>query len=162
LSDEGRTVEERLALLEAERSIMHTLHQYTHALDYGHEEELLDCFTDTGVWESRPRATSAGSFPARKFEGRDEIRVWFQRHTHAPELFHKHLVASPRITIDGDTAQVESYQLRIDEHPDGPFIRSFGRYDDVFVRCNDSRWRIDRRLVCSEGYVIGKGAPHHA
>ena len=156
------TIEERLSLLEDEREIMRTLYRYCHSLDYGHEDDLLDCFTEHGIWESQPRVMDESSFPDRRFEGREAIRGWFLRHTHAPELFHKHLVAAPIIVVAGDEARVESYQMRIDEHAEGPFIRSFGRYDDLLVRCPDARWRIQHRLVRSDGYVTGKGVPHLA
>jgi len=148
------TVEERLELLEQEREILRTLYQYGHTLDHGPEPEFLDCFTEDGVWESLPRQIpSRPPREFRRFESRAGLVRFFRQHTHAPELYHKHLVVEPRITVQGGSATVESYYVRIDEHPDGPYIRGFGRYQDRLRRCPDGRWRFELRHVESEDYA---------
>ena len=131
------SIEERLALLEAEREILRTLHAYGHAIDYGDEEEFLDCWLED----------AALHWPVYKepIVGREALRAAFQGHTHAPALYHKHVVVDPRIDLDGDTAHVMSYYARLDEDPERPFIRGFGRYQDVLVRCEDGRWRSKER-----------------
>ena len=43
----------------------------------------------------------------------------------------------PRVRLDGDRATVESYFARLNDSPDGPVVRSFGRYFDVLVRDAD-------------------------
>jgi ketosteroid isomerase-like protein len=131
------SIEERLALLEDEREIMRTLVTYGNSLDYGNEEEWIDCWLPDGVWH---RAI----FP-EPFEGHDAIRATFRGHTHAPSTYHKHVVVDPRIRIDGDTADVESYFARLDVADDGPYIQAFGRYVDVLHRCGDGRWRFKSR-----------------
>ena len=144
---------DELRLLLDERQILRTLHQYGHTLDYGPEPEFLDCFTETGVWESHPRRRPGRDTSDRVYTGRAELAAFFRQHTHAPDLYHKHLLVEPLIRIDGDQATVASYYVRIDEHPDGPYIRGFGRYDDLLIRSEDGRWRFQRRSVRSEDHL---------
>jgi hypothetical protein len=143
------SIETRLQRLEDERDVLRPLYQYGHTLDYGPEDAFLDCFTETAVW------TQAGRFArpetTRRFEGRGGLIKLFRHHTHAPEIYHKHLLVEPRITLHGDEASVESYYVRIDEHPEGAYIRAFGRYRDRVVRCPDGHWRIQQRLTETEG-----------
>jgi ketosteroid isomerase-like protein len=141
------SVEERLALLEAEREILKTLHTYGHTLDHDLEEEFVDCWVENAVlhWPDPP-------FP-EPFRGRAGIREAFRGHTHAPAVYHKHIVVDPRIEIDGETATVESYYTRLDDGPNGPYIFSFGRYRDVLTRCDDGRWRFSERRALKEAKV---------
>ena len=134
-------LERRLAALEDERAILLTMYTYGHSLDYGVEEEFLDCFVDDAAlhWAAR------GSF-----DGREAIRGAFRDHTHAPERYHKHLLIEPRIALDGDRATATSYFVRVDGYDDGPKVRNFGRYFDSFVRGADGRWRFVERRAESE------------
>ncbi len=84
-------------------------------------------------------------FVERRLVGRGAIAAAFHGHTHAPEMFHKHLLFQPQIRLDGDHATVESGFARLDEGPQGPVLRSFGRYLDELTRCQDGRWRFARR-----------------
>jgi hypothetical protein len=59
-------------------------------------------------------------------------------------------VLNPLIDVTDDVATASSYYVRLDEHPDGPYIRVFGRYRDRLVRCQDGHWRIRERLAESE------------
>jgi ketosteroid isomerase-like protein len=138
------TVEERLALLENEREILRTLHAYGNSIDYGNEEEFIDCWLPDAEmhWPIPPYAAP--------FIGHDRIREAFRGHTHAPATYHKHFVVDPRIRIDGDVARVESYFARLDKDGDGPYVRGFGRYLDVLLRCPDGRWRFKERHAESE------------
>ena len=143
------TIEERLAALEAERAILHTLHAYGHAIDYGDEQAFLDCWMpDARLTYSFAVANERGSGEPRdpmRFEGHDEIAGFFRAHTHAPDRYHKHFLAAPLIVIDGERATAECYNARLDEQPGGPRMSSFGRYRDVLVACEDGRWRFVSR-----------------
>jgi ketosteroid isomerase-like protein len=141
------TVDERLQRLEDERAILSTLYTYGHAVDYGYEDEWVDCWTEDAVlhWPTRPGP----------LEGREAIAGAFREHTHAPEKFHKHFLVEPRIRLDGDRATVESYYARLDQYEDGPKVRSFGRYRDVLVRCDDGRWRFEERRAENESRLPG-------
>src|SRR5688500_2925940 len=114
-----RSLEERLALLEDEREIQRTLCAYGNSIDYGNEGEWIDCWLADAVlhWPTQIYPTP--------FEGHEGLRRAFRGHTHAPSIFHKHVVVDPRIEIEGDTASVESYFARLDEDEDGPYIRGF-------------------------------------
>ena len=138
------TVEDRLKCLEDERDILNTLYTYGHALDYGREAEFLDCFTpDADLYWATPE-------PIR---GRVAIAAAFRSHTHAPATYHKHLLIEPRISVQGDSAVVESMFARLDHHKDGPRIRSFGRYRDSMQRGPDRRWRFKERRAERESRI---------
>jgi ketosteroid isomerase-like protein len=135
------SIEERLRLLEDERAILRTLTMYGHGLDYDLEDEFVDCWTEDAVlhWPGRPPIV-----------GRAAIAETFRKHTHAPTYFHKHVMVEPLIAIDGDTARVDSMFSRLDAYEEGPGLRSFGRYRDRLVRCDDGRWRFVERHAESE------------
>jgi hypothetical protein len=69
----------------------------------------------------------------------------YRDHVHAPEYYHKHVVANPYVEVDGDTATSRSYLILVAEHPTGPFVRAFSRCRDQLVRSPDGLWRISRR-----------------
>ncbi|MBM3678913.1 MAG: nuclear transport factor 2 family protein [Actinobacteria bacterium] len=133
----------RLGRLEDERAILDTLYAYGHSIDYGERNVWLDCFTPSAILR----------WPHATLTGHDEIGVAFDEHSHAPQAFHKHFLVEPRIRVEGDCATADSYFTRIDDGPSGPFLRSFGRYRDVLVRCADGRWRIQERLAERESLV---------
>lgn len=140
------TLEHRLHLLEDRRDILRTLHAYGHCLDYGDEAGFMDCWTADAAlgWSMYPE-------PLR---GHARIREGFHRHTHAPDAWHKHMLAEPQVTLQGDSARVRSMFLRLDPYPDagGPEIYAFGRYIDTLVRCADGRWRFAERIVEKEAF----------
>ena len=95
------SIEERLKVLEDRRAILRTLHNYGHTLDYGDEAGFMDCWTEDAFlgWSMIPGG----------LKGHARIREGFHIHTHAPQAWHKHMLAEPRITLSGDTAAVQSY-----------------------------------------------------
>jgi hypothetical protein len=103
------------------------------------------------VWAVTPEREIG--FADRRLVGREAIAEAFRGHTHAPDVFHKHLLFQPQIRLDGDRASVHSGFARLDEGPAGPVIRSFGRYLDELVRCDDGRWRFAQREASIENSV---------
>ena len=140
------SIADRLQLLEDERAILQTLHQYGHAMDYGPDIDFVDCFTAQGVWDVQMRRSNSGfrcrghAEIQRSLDGQTQVR--------APALYAKHIVVDPRIVVSGDEATVDSYFLRVEPRDDGPTqIVASGRYVDRLVRCGDGRWRIYERIA---------------
>jgi hypothetical protein len=155
------SLEERVARLEDESAILATMYRYGHSHDYGPLEDFLDCFTEDGVWERFRRDEPSQHKPPSSFQGRDGLARYFDTHRRAPGLYYKHLVLDPRITVSGDEARVLSYFVKIDEHPDGPYIYAFGRYRDHLVRCSDGVWRFRRRTAESEDVLVKEWTREH-
>lgn len=141
---------QRLRRLEDAESIRVTLYAYGHALDYDCEAEFLDCWTQTAVLVWAPTPERDAGFAERRMVGIEAIAEAFRGHTHAPAMFHKHVLFQPQIRLAGDSATVESGFARLDESDGGPVVRSFGRYSDTLVRCEDGRWRFSLREASIE------------
>lgn len=134
---------EHLARLEDERAIVAALYRYGDALDHGDRDEFLDCFTPDAAYVVNMRLDAANGFGC---EGHEQLRAYFDSHTHAPVAFHKHVTVNPLITVDGKVADARSYFLRVDSPAAGPaVVLASGRYIDRFERCDDGRWRIRTR-----------------
>jgi ketosteroid isomerase-like protein len=125
-----------LGELLSEREILRTLHAYGHGLDYGDEALFMDCWQEDAIL-ARPISG--------EHAGHDAILRAFKRHTHAPDVYHKHFLVEPLIRLSGDEASVDSMFARLDVFPDGPQMSTFGRYRDRLRRCPDGRWRFVRR-----------------
>lgn len=139
----------RIERLEAERAIAGTVNRYAHAIDYGLDLEWVDCFTEQGVFEVRPRRA-----PSFRVCGQDELAAFIVTHSKAPSRWHKHLVTQHRIEVDtcGRSAHAESYILRVDEDDDAqPKIWVFGRYLDDLSLSADGVWRFVHRIIELEG-----------
>ena len=135
----------RLQALEAERGVRATLYRYGHALDYGAEDDWVDCFAAQAHYEVRERG-GAGTATVRSYDGLDQLAAFAARHTRAPERFHKHLVADPVIAVNGDRATAVSYFV-LDDVDGEPSVYAFGRYRDELVHCTDGRWRFAVRIA---------------
>ncbi len=144
----------RIARLEDERGLLTTLYRYGHTIDYGPDEEWVDLFTEDGVWDSVPNEALGPEAKRITARGREELRRFIATHTHAPVRWHKHFLAEPVVTIDGDVASVTSYFVRLDRYDRGIYMRGFGRYLDRLVRCDDGRWRFTERVIESEAMEL--------
>ena len=90
---------ERVARLEDERAVLATIYAYGSALDYGDRDVFLDCFTPDADYVVDMRLGAEGSF---RCHGHDELRAYFEGHTHAPAAWHKHVTVNPSVTCTGD------------------------------------------------------------
>jgi SnoaL-like domain len=144
--DDIKTLAARLRTLEDERAILATLHRYGHSMDYGPDVGFVSCFTVEGVWEVRMRR-SGGGFTCR---GQQEIAhsIAAQMPVRVPALYAKHIVVDPCITLNGDSAGVISYFLRVEPRQNGAtLIVASGRYLDRMVRADDGSWRFEERIA---------------
>lgn len=134
---------ERLGRFDDERAIVAALYRYGDALDHGDRDEFIDCFTADAEYVVRMRIDASNDFG---YEGHEQLRGYFDSHTHTPAAFHKHVTVNPLITVDGDAADAQSYFLRVDSLAAGPaVVLAAGRYIDRFERGVDGRWRIRSR-----------------
>jgi ketosteroid isomerase-like protein len=145
LEERLAAMEQRLRQLEDERAVVASLYRYAHAIDYGDEATWVDCFTEDGAFDMRNRPNF--DVPGRRHEGRAALAAFIKTHTRAPEVYHKHVVVQPQITIDGDTARVRSFLFRLDESNGAPYVLVFGRYLDTMRRGDDGWWRFRERVV---------------
>lgn len=145
---------DRIGRLEDERDILGVLHTYGRALDEGLEAAFANCFTEDAalIWGVSPHRPGL-PFAERRFDGRAAIVGAFRGHTHAPERLHRHLLYGTTIELDGDRATAHSVFERHDESPEGPFVRSFGRYLDELRRGEDGHWRLCLRRAELESTV---------
>lgn len=140
--EELAALKARVQDLEDRNAILNTLMQYGHALDYGDFDRLVDVFTKDAVRENRRPDGSV-----HRWVGLEGTIDFAKRHSHAPEIYHKHLVFNSIITLHGDTADVVSYMFRFDPGDGKPsFIWGMGRYLDKMRREPDGRWRIAHRV----------------
>ena len=158
LARQLESIHRSLRLIEAERVITRRLSLYGQFLDYGREEDWLDCFTEDGVFEVRfagdvdgtrfPRRGGAESPTGQIFSGRVALRTFVEHHTREPEAFHRHVAHNPLIEVADDFATSLSYITRQDVDTDGIiYTRAFGRYHDRLRRCADGEWRFEARLA---------------
>lgn len=156
----------RLARLEAEREIVDTIHRFGHSIDYGLEQDWLDCFLPDGELEivsaAGPGRIAGGTVTERGavHQGREQLAAWIAGHSRPPVRYHKHLYLEPRITLDGDTASSVTYMTRVDRVDGIPLILAFGRYHDSWRRCEDGRWRLRKRQIEVEAQNLSVPSPY--
>jgi hypothetical protein len=137
----------RVARIEDERAILDNLYQYGHSIDYGLEDQWVDCFLPDGRFEVRRRLEPSQHTVC---EGAAELKSFVSNHTRPPTRYHKHIVVDSRISLDGDRATVVSYFIRVDADMNGgghSYIYAMGRYHDSLARCSDGRWRFVERVA---------------
>ena len=130
---------EDVTLLRAERDIMETLNKYSWAIDYGREDEYLDCFLETGVYQVKGFRTST----PKRVEGRAALQAYFR--ARSPKSQQKHISTTPMIKVEGDHAVVETFFIGFNADDGRPQLFLIGRYLDRMVRCPDGVWRIEER-----------------
>src|ERR687887_2251833 len=139
------TADEVRALLD-ERAVLRTLHAYAHAMDYGHEDAWVDCFTDDAVFDV---VEVVGGRRVHREEGRGDLARYVAGYPKPPS-FRKHVMVDPLVDLTGDEASVAAYWLLLERHDihGTPVVAAFGRYRDRLVRSpSDGRWRIADRFA---------------
>ena len=137
----------RLDRLEAEQAIRETMVRYTQTLDYGDSAGWAACFTPDAVFDVRRRGE-----PLFRHQGTEALAKFADAHTSAPDVYHKHFLGLPSISLsaDGTSATASAYFMMVHESPTGPQVLVFGRYLDQFTRAPDTGWRLTERVVDME------------
>lgn len=136
----GRSIDDRLAALEARESIRALIYAYGRALDHRDFNAFASLFEpDEGTW--------VGGFGTAT--GRDAIfALMDERIGHAEEPVQPtshHVFTNVEISVDGDTAAASTKWIFVVPSPEGaPQWRFLGHYEDRFVR-RDGRWYFLRR-----------------
>ena len=127
-----------LQLLLDEREIGRLLYRYAHALDARDAEMWRSCFAADATLVSR-RGT---------FVGEQELDDLFRALDISPT---KHLLTSPLIELEGDTASVASHFLLCVQDGGELKVDFFGRYLDRVARGPGGAWRLAERRIVPEG-----------
>ncbi len=136
----------RLDYLEDMEAIRETLHRYSHTIDNGPFEAWANVFTEDGVFD----VFMIDGRKVHKENGRAELKRYLATKQLPPNLYDKHLIASPVITIKGNTATVESYVILLRETAtEGPRVYSWGTYHDTLNKVR-GKWLIKERLASME------------
>lgn len=143
LEERVALLEERQGELEDRQAVLDTLQAYSHAIDLGEEEAFLDCFTPDATFEIR---SELPDYPVAAHTGIEALKGFIESHTKPPAVHHKHLYVLPNIAVDGDRATAVAYFVHLVDQDHRPVLISYGRYLDVLIRCDDSRWRILERV----------------
>lgn len=134
------SIEERLRRLEDRDEIHQLFVDYGQHLDAGDFAAYAELFAADGEVRLGPMGSA---------KGRDEIRALMEGALAGLIGTSYHLITSPRVQIDGDTATSEVMWTVIQRGPDGaPIVSMIGRHRDQLVR-EDGRWRFRKR----RGYV---------
>ena len=135
MSDAG-SIEQRLRRLEDLEEIRQLFVDYGQYLDAGDFEAYADLFAADGEVRLGPMGSA---------QGRDQIKALMEQALAGVIGTSYHLITSPRVQIDGDTATSEVMWTVIQRGPDGaPVVSMIGRHRDELVREND-RWRFRKR-----------------
>jgi 3-phenylpropionate/cinnamic acid dioxygenase small subunit len=146
-ADVLRDLTDRLDRLEAEQAIRETMVRYAQTLDYGDSAGWAACYTPDGVFDVRRRGE-----PMFRHQGAEALVKFADGHTSAPDVYHKHFLGLPSITVsqDGRSATASTYFTMLHESPAGPHVLVFGRYLDEWVRSEDAGWKLSERVVDME------------
>ena len=135
MTDHG-SIEQRLRHLEDLAEIHQLFVDYGQYLDAGDFAAYAGLFAADGEVRLGPMGSA---------KGRDEIRSLMERALAGVVGTSYHVITSPRVQIDGDTATSEVMWTVVQRGPDGaPVVPMIGRHRDELVR-EDGRWRFRLR-----------------
>jgi uncharacterized protein (TIGR02246 family) len=130
------TIDDRLRRLEDRDAIHQIFIDYGRHLDQGNWDGYAMLFAEDGEVLLGPMGRA---------KGRDAIRELMAT-TLTPGLGRSfHLISSPTVTLDGDSAKAEVMWTVLERRPDGgPVLTMLGKHLDTLSRV-DGRWCIQRR-----------------
>jgi hypothetical protein len=115
------------------------LTRYANAIDQGRWDDMVELFTDDGVWDLSNCGGIRGT-PA-------EVAAWVAERVVGFDV-NQHFIVNRDIRVDGDSATGRSYFWNVMSRP-GPdgapqFLSTGGYYFDRYRRTPDG-WRIEER-----------------
>ncbi len=129
-------LERRLSRLEDLAEIHQLFIDYGHFLDAGDFASYAELFAPDGIVKLGPMGSATG---------REEIRSLMERALAGLAGTSYHVISSPRVEIDGDTATSEVMWTVVQRGADGrPSVPMIGRHRDRLVR-EGGRWRFQER-----------------
>ena len=133
-----------LASLLAERDIRNLIARLAHLADDGDLDEYLTLFTEDATWHRTMNDDRRAGHAELRAGAEERRRDLIQ----GPGSGTRHLLASTWVAVDSDTeARAESYYLYIGtDRPEGPDLRTTGRYRDTFRRV-DGVWKMSSRTL---------------
>ncbi len=130
------SVEDRLQRMEDLMEIHQLFIDYGMHLDAGRFEEYSNLFATDGQIRLGPLG---------KAQGREAIRETMTRALDGLVGTTYHVISSPTVQLNGDTATSEVMWTMIERGDDGqPRLSMLGRHRDELVR-EDGRWKINVR-----------------
>jgi uncharacterized protein (TIGR02246 family) len=143
--DDAVTLEQRVRRVEDVLEIQRLVNDYGRLLDQRDFAGFAELFAEDGEILLGPVARAAG---------RAEVQRAMETALPGPPGENLHIIGTPMVDLDGDTATSECMWTVVQPDPDGtPVVSMLGRHRDDLVR-EDGRWRIRRR----RGFVDIPGA----
>ena len=131
--------------LESKYAVIETLYRYAAGIDLKNRELIAFAFTEDAVSDFRPAAAKAG-FEYPLLQGKEIIIKALMDSLHP--IVTTHSVNNPRVTLEGDKAQLEAI-VEAQHVPESDPSRHYmmkNRYD-VELQKTDNQWFISRVIV---------------
>ena len=132
---------DKLELVEVRLALEDLNDAFTHHLDHGEIDALVDLFTADALY----------THATRRSEGRAAIEALFRERSAAGPRTSRHICSGLRLSIeDAQHAAGHSVCLSFAGNgapplPATPFL--VADFDDVYLRCDDGRWRFRERHI---------------
>lgn len=127
--------------LEIRRALEDLNSAFTHHLDHGNVDGLVDLFTEAAVYTNG----------TRRSEGRAAIEALFRSRTAGGPRTSRHIYSGLMLEID-DATRARGTSVCLSFAQDGepplpavPFL--VADFDDVYIHCDDGRWRFAERRI---------------
>lgn len=130
-------IEDRLGLMDL-------IADYSWALDTGDADGLVECFTETAVM-------SEEVFDEPDiWEGHEGIRGLMKHYANAPGFPGRqhHVTQIKYFPQEDGSVKMKSFAFVTECEGEPPMVLRFaGWYEDHAVKCDDGKWRFQRRIV---------------
>jgi 3-phenylpropionate/cinnamic acid dioxygenase small subunit len=118
--------------------------RYAHTVDFERYGEWVECFTESGIFESPIFGQHKGPEGLRKFT------ALYKESQGGAQV--RHVMSNVTFTIDGDSATGSCY-LSYYHCKDGKVaLAALGRYEDRLRKVN-GEWRFEHRKVVLDGHA---------